>query len=49
METLKCVFTLAGHIKRVLCLTATLGYQEKFLFSGSQDCTIKMWDLNTGS
>lgn len=36
-------FNLEGHIREVSCLAL----QGNFLWSGSVDCTINIWDLNT--
>lgn len=40
---MKCTHTLAEHQNQVYTLAAN----NEFLFSGSWDCTIKMWDLKT--
>jgi WD40 repeat protein len=54
---MECHKTLIGHEKSVLALCATANANNKncennskeshYLFSGSRDCTIKVWDLET--
>jgi kinesin family protein 4/21/27 len=41
---LTCTHTASGHSAGVLCVFAT----ENLLFSGSQDRTVKIWDLKSG-
>ena len=40
-------FTLVGHAGPVFAVSISL--DEKFLISGSQDCTIRRWSLQTRS
>lgn len=39
--------TMVGHTFAVLCVVASA--DGKTLFSGSNDCSIKLWDVNSGS
>jgi len=41
---LVCSHIAEGHSRPVLCVTST----DQYLFSGSKDCTVKVWDLHTG-
>uniref|UniRef100_A0A4W5NRN2 Kinesin family member 21A n=1 Tax=Hucho hucho TaxID=62062 RepID=A0A4W5NRN2_9TELE len=41
---LQCVYVAEGHTKPVMCVDCT----DDLLFTGSKDCTCKVWNLVTG-
>lgn len=38
---------LSGHLKRITCLE--FSKDDKFLASGSDDCSVRLWDMHQGS
>ena len=46
LEKLSALRALTGHTSTVMSIA--ISSDRQWLFSGSDDCTIKVWDLSTG-